>query len=226
MPTLQQIEATKAARAINEAQALLKANPKGFNAEQEAQFNRLVQAAEDHHKRAGIFADQADQAQMADQDAALRQDLFGMAVTGEAPAEIAAAQSEAAAFMQGRDAAGNEVNRMTISQTQAARWNDHLREGRTAREWIRQDLTPAVLTAGGNTIPIRIAAEFYDSLYRVNGIRSAGATVMTTEKGEDLTLPKIGDAPLGAATFTRNTSNITDLQTAITDDRGQLPGFP
>lgn len=54
MPTLQQIEATKAARGINEAQALLKANPKGFNAEQEAQFNRLIEAAEAHHERAGI----------------------------------------------------------------------------------------------------------------------------------------------------------------------------
>lgn len=132
---------------------------------------------------------------MADQDAALRQDLFGMAATGEAPAEIAAAQREAAAFMQGRDPAGNRIDRMTISLAQAARWNDHLREGRTAGEWIRQDLTPAVLTAGGNTIPIRVAAEFYDSLYRVNGIRSAGATVISTMGGEDRPCRRSGMRP-------------------------------
>ena len=77
---------------------------------------------------------------------------------------------------------------------------------------VAQALSSSTLTAGGNTIQTTVAPDFYEELFNINGIRRAGATVLTTGGGAPLNLPKAGDASLG--TFTRNTTNVSTLQTA------------
>ncbi len=53
-----------------------------------------------------------------------------------------------------------------------------------------RDLSVGTSTAGGNTVPTSFLARLYEHMIEVSAIRQAGATVITTEAGEALEIPK------------------------------------
>lgn len=54
----------------------------------------------------------------------------------------------------------------------------------------RRDLTVGTSTAGGNTVPTSFFARLHEHMIEVSAIRQTNATVITTEAGEALEIPK------------------------------------
>lgn len=54
----------------------------------------------------------------------------------------------------------------------------------------RRDLTVGTATAGGNVVPTSFVSQLYEHMIEVSGIRLANPTVLQTDSGEDLQVPK------------------------------------
>jgi HK97 family phage major capsid protein len=65
-------------------------------------------------------------------------------------------------------------------------------EARDKRAIMREqrDLTKGVTTAGGHTVPSNFVRDLFENIVEVSGIRKAGATVFTTEGGQNLPVPR------------------------------------
>ena len=215
--TLAQIEFEKAARLSKQARDLVAEHPKGWSegGEEATQYEKLVEAALFHRERANDMSRMAEFEQFGDADKQLREDLQGMVGTGEADAEVV--QDNVAQKL--REWANKNAPRMSsesieFRQSDYLAYRDFVVQGGTAKEWVTQaPVSVGTATAGGNTVPTRISSSYWENLYRINGIRSAGARVLTTEGGEPIHLPKSEDADLA---ITRT----TDISTIYTPESG------
>lgn len=209
MSDLASLEFTAAGRAVESAQTLVKDNPDGFDAQQAEEYDRLVEAAKFHHERGMSQKELADIAQLGDKDAQVRQDLAGMAASGEAP-NLLPEVDERQMLIEMAQGPTKSTDVIKIEQNNWRNYREHIRQGGTAREYVKQVLS-FTATAGGNTVPTRVASSFFENLYRVNGIRPH-ATVLSMDSGEPINPPKALDA---AIPFTRNTTAVNTLHTAV-----------
>ena len=218
-------EFDKAGSAVKAAQDLVSENPDGFNAEQKTQYDTLVEAAEFHHQRGMDMKRLADVSSLSQKDAEFRENLEGMVASEEAPQSVLQVEDHAHELRQMARGVGVYANpanpdaQIEFRQSDYLAYRDFIAQGGTAAEWVKQAvLSPGDTDSGGNTVPTRVATSFFENLYRVNGIRNAGATVLTTDGGETINLPKAGDP---AIAFTQDTTNVSTLQTAISAAAGE-----
>lgn len=59
-----------------------------------------------------------------------------------------------------------------------------------AREWKQRDLTKGTATAGGHTVGTGFYAQLIDHLIDVSGVLQAGPTVLVTDKGDSIPIPR------------------------------------
>ena len=59
-----------------------------------------------------------------------------------------------------------------------------------AAEWSQRDLTKGTATAGGHTVGTGFYASLIDHLIEVSGVLQAGPTVLVTERGDSLPIPR------------------------------------
>jgi HK97 family phage major capsid protein len=76
-----------------------------------------------------------------------------------------------------------------------------------------RDLTKGVTTAGGFTVPSDFERQLFENIVEVSGIRKAGATVFTTEGGQNLPVPRGTGA--AAATIIAEGGTITEAEPAF-----------
>ena len=205
---LWETEITAAGRAGTAAQQLAADNPDGFTGEQQAEWKKLVEAFDFHNDRAESLKRVAALAERDDKDAEIRQDLDGLGATGEAKIVKEDTRSKLVQMSRGQ---GTSDIGIDLNQSQWMQYSRHLAEGGNAREWVEQTLS-FTATEGGNTVPTRIATSFFENLYRVNGLRKAGANVISMDEGAPIELPKTTEA---AIAFDRNTTNVSSLQVAV-----------
>lgn len=55
---------------------------------------------------------------------------------------------------------------------------------------IKRDLSKLTPAAGGNVVPTGFVARLYEHLVEVSGMRQTGSTILTTDSGENLLVPK------------------------------------
>lgn len=90
---------------------------------------------------------------------------------------------EVVAFFRG------ERRSVVIDLRAVAREKRAIRAGLTGQQ-VR-DLTVGTATAGGNTVPTGFVRALYDYLEVFSGMRRTNVTILTTDSGENLELPKV-----------------------------------
>ena len=208
---------------VAELQALHADNPDGLTADQKATETALREAAIGKFEQSRSYKEvgEAQHASAVANEA--RQDLLGMMTTGEAQAVPAIDHvamirqmagwpaGNAGRFPVGTPGATKDLNGVELSQSRYRRFRQMVAQGAGARDVVRQAISTAA-GSFGNSVPTIIETMFFDRLFTINGIRKAGAEVLTTTGGESRELVKAADAALGA--FTRNSTNVSTLQTA------------
>ena len=110
-------------------------------------------------------------------------------------------------FLRGR----SSQRAWDIDFTGVAREKAAIRSGADVREL--RDLTVGTTTAGGHTVPTDLVRVMYDYMENVSGVRRAGATVITTQGGNNLDLPKV--SAHGTAAIVGETTALAEADAAF-----------
>ena len=100
-----------------------------------------------------------------------------------------------------------------ISLARAKSYTDAVASGMTANDFQQRALTVGTAATAGALVPDLLETVIYDSMRTVQGLKSAGAEVVTTAGGGDLNYPKI-DTPFNVTGTLESTegSAISDTQ--------------
>lgn len=205
----------KARAAETQAKSLVAEHSDNWTGEHQTEYENLKEAVMFHTERSRELSQMAQAVKESAVDTELRQDLTGMIGTGEAPANVLEDHRIEQNLREwvAADAPTVSPGFIELKPAEYQEYRDFIRQGGTAREWVEQvPLAVGTDGSGGNTVPTLINMNYHENLYRVNGIRSAGATVVTTTGGEPIELPKSRDFVLTAG-FTRNTTRVNTLFT-------------
>jgi len=84
------------------------------------------------------------------------------------------------------------LRRLVNREVRSVELKPHGRVARTKQEQREQrDLVKGTTTAGGFTVPTGFVSRLYEILVEASGLRQTNVTVLNTDSGEDIQLPKI-----------------------------------
>lgn len=170
-------------RAWNEAKELLEGaetEGRGFSGEEQAKWEAINADLDAKDAQIRTMTDRLRNEREAD----IAREAYAPVV---APVSVDATPSirdnEFEDFLRGR----SSRRVWDIDFTAVAREKAAIRQGANGAEL--RVLTAGSTTAGGNTIPTDLVRVIYEYMENVSGVRRAGATVITTEGGNNLDLP-------------------------------------
>ena len=210
MPSVASIAHEKGMQARQAAHALIKDNPEGLSAEQQAEFDQLVQDAAGQFAQRDALSKLDEQSTFDDKRSEVVQDLVGMSTTGEAPSpeEQARAGRNHGEILQRMATSEGLAESVTMNYQNYRNFKHHLQQGGNAREWVEQNLRGfGAANVGGNLVPTFVENRFFDVLENLTGVLNAGCDVVTTMGHNPIELPKMTDVP-------RPTSGTVDAYTA------------
>lgn len=173
----------KRATIVNEMRTLLDAaGDEALSGEQEASFQRANDEINAIDQLRGQLED-ADKRASEQADATQR---FGPTGTGTDASVIDQGEERSALETELRSFLAGERRSVTI------RPDAHVRDYAQARAIATQsrDLSKGTATAGGHTVGTSFYSQLVDHLIEVSGVLQAGPTVLITEKGENLPIPR------------------------------------
>jgi HK97 family phage major capsid protein len=180
---------TERARAWEEAKGLAEeAQGRDFTAEEQEKWDRLNADLSAKRERIVELEELSDQGreieeQRARLDHVVRPEDGGRQAEGDLGDRIRS-------FLRGGlpDAEGWSPRSVTFRITDADK----------AAAMEQRDLVKGTASAGGHTVPIGFVPRLYEHLVEESGVRRTGATIITTDSGEDLLVPKTATHPAAA----------------------------